>query len=132
LTFVGETLSFTSNATLTDITGFTNLTSVGTSLTISSNPLLTVLIGFTNLTSIGDDLLVVGNPMLSDCCLFCPLLMEDQVDSAVIGDRIIIDFNASGCSSQGVLACSPCARPIECDAFIPVFAPNGPTQRGEN
>src|SRR5690606_30611272 len=127
----GGYLYISSNSSLTNLNGLSNLTSVGADLVIYSNYSLTDISGLENINpSTFNYLEIIDNPNLSVCNLenFCTYL-------AGSGARNISD-NAGDCISEDAvtIACIPCDAPTNLTAtnITSVSATLGWTSDGNN
>ncbi len=101
-------LVISNNPLLTNLDGFSSITSFGAGVYIRNNASLMNVDGLGNLTSIGYDLVIENNPQLSMCCALCPILQADADDDTVIGNNVNITNNAVGCDEADIFTCPTC------------------------
>src|SRR5690606_4749009 len=98
LTSVGGDLYIGSNSNLDNLDGLSNLTSVGGYLYIGSNSSLTDLDGLSNLTSIGGYLLIESNPSLTDISGLQNIDPTSILSTPFVGLHIVGNTSLSVCN----------------------------------
>ena len=127
-------LNINDNASLTDISGFGNISNIEGGLRILNNGALQDLddlsglntIGddifildnlslqnvdeLSNITTLADDLFVFGNLALTQCCGLYNLLCNDApaCTTSGVGDLVAIFGNGAGCTDVDIVAGGPC------------------------
>jgi len=97
-----DALRILTNGALTDLDDLSGLNTIVEDIFIIENTALQNVNELDNITSLGDDLYVFDNPVLSTCCGFYGLLCADApacTANNVAGDVIIFN-NGAGCDDE--------------------------------
>jgi hypothetical protein len=105
-----DALRILSNGALTDLDDLSSLNTVVDDIFIVENTSLQNVNELDNITSLGEDLFVFDNPALSICCGLYGLLCADPPTCTAnnVGGNLAIFNNGPGCAEADVIAGSPC------------------------